>query len=102
VALCAGTTRYGHPCMNFEIEGLECCLHHMPPDLLEEAEDITGIRLCRHPSGCRFYATAGTEPPRCKCHGANTGSVLYNRAMLRLAERRYAMQYARFLATRGS
>jgi hypothetical protein len=83
-----------------EIEGLDYCLHHVPDELLEEAEAIVGFRRCRSRFGCRQYAVAGTDPPVCKNHGANRGSVLYKRAMMRRAEQRYALLYAKFLAGR--
>lgn len=87
-ALCAGTKRGGGRCGNVEVEGLEYCLHHMPDELLEEAEQATGFRRCRHeygtPAACHFFAVAGTEPPRCKNHGANEGSQTSKGAALRL------------------
>jgi hypothetical protein len=100
VVPCAGTTRAGQPCRIPEIDGLDYCLQHMPDELLEEAETITDFYRCHHESGCRSYAVAGTVPPRCKCHGANRGSVMWKQAMMRLAERRYALTYAKFLAGR--
>jgi hypothetical protein len=69
-ALCAGTTRARQPSCKLEVEGLEYCLHHMPDDLLELAEQIMGFRRCRtrfgQPAACRFYAVNGSSPPRCK------------------------------------
>lgn len=98
-ALCLGTTNAGQQCSNFEIEGLEHCLHHVPDDLLEEAEEITGWKRCRdkfgQPDACRFYAVEGTDPPCCKNHGANLGSniskgaartVIEDQAIRRLEE----------------
>ncbi len=38
-------------CGELEIEGLEYCLTHMPGDLLEEAEAITGVRRASQPRG---------------------------------------------------
>jgi Potential DNA-binding domain len=85
---CAGFTNRGTPCSNNEIEGLEYCLHHIPDDLLEEAEQVTGWRRCRTRFGeadaCRFYAVTGTEPPACKNHGANPGSVTSREAGARV------------------
>jgi hypothetical protein len=74
-ALCAGTTRAGTPCTNFEVEGLGKCLHHVDDDHLAEAEAIMGFQRCHHPSGCRYYAVAGSIPARCKVHGCNQGSA---------------------------
>src|SRR5215813_12770035 len=59
---CKGITAASQFCREFEIEGLEYCLHHVPGDLLEEAEEITGMRRCRKP-GCTEYAVEGAEPP---------------------------------------
>lgn len=77
--LCQGQTRAGRPCSQWEIDGMDYCLQHMPDEYLEEAEELTGFRRCRHdfglPSACHFYAVADTEPPTCKIHGANIGSV---------------------------
>lgn len=89
---CAGTSRGGMPCGFNEIEGLEFCLHHVPDELLDEAEDITGYRRCRErfgqPDACRFFAVEGTDPPQCKNHGANNGSVLGKRAAANVIEGR--------------
>jgi hypothetical protein len=77
--LCRGTTRGKQRCTDFEIDGLEHCLHHVPDEMLDEAEEITGMRRCRtrfgQPDACRQYAVAGTVPPACTNHGANIGSV---------------------------
>jgi hypothetical protein len=76
--LCAGIGNHGLPCSNMEIEGLEYCLHHVPDDLLDEAEMITGMRRCRQrfgePDACRQFAVDATSPPLCKNHGAQIGS----------------------------
>ena len=51
---CVGVTRSGLPCSNREIQGTGWCLHHVPDELLELAEQIRGgARRCRHGSGCR-------------------------------------------------
>lgn len=67
------------PCGNNVIDGLEHCLHHVPDEDLEEAEEATGTRRCRHRFGeadaCHQYAASGTEPPACANHGANAGSM---------------------------
>lgn len=85
---CAGKTNSGLPCGNNEIEGLEYCLHHVPDELLEEAEEVAGFRRCRfnfgQPGACRYFAAAGTEPPACKDHGANAGSSTRKNGALRL------------------
>jgi len=74
-----GKGNLGQPCTHREIDGLGYCFTHMPDDLLEEAEDITGARRCRknfgQPDACHNFAVAGTDPPQCKNHGANRGSV---------------------------
>jgi hypothetical protein len=84
-ALCAGTTRAGTPCCNHEVATIGYCLHHVPDELLELAEAIMGFKRCRK---CRFYAVAGTDPPRCKIHGANIGSVQWRWAKMRVLESR--------------
>lgn len=66
-ALCAGRTRAGRPCFDYEIEGFGRCLRHVHPDQLEDAEAVCGIRLCRRPD-CLGYAISWTSPPRCKTH----------------------------------
>jgi len=82
---CQGTSaKSGQPCTHREIDGLGYCFAHMPDDLLDEAEDITGARRCRknfgQPDACHNFAVAGTNPPQCKNHGANRGSVHAQRA----------------------
>lgn len=76
---CKGSTADGTACSQREIEGLEYCLHHVPDEDLDEAEEITGFRRCRHDFGqdgaCHQYAVTGTEPPLCKNHGAQIGST---------------------------
>lgn len=87
-ALCTGLRKDGQKCGSVEVEGLEYCLHHMPDELLEEAEALTGFRRCRHGSGtpepCRYYAVRGTDPPACKNHGGNEGSGQMRGVGLRL------------------
>lgn len=78
--LCKGTAgKNAARCTNKEILGLEYCLHHVPDEDLEEAESITGWQRCRErfgqPHACRQYAVKNTDPPQCKNHGANAGSV---------------------------
>jgi hypothetical protein len=77
--ICQGTNASdGQPCTHHEIDGLGYCFPHLPDDLLDEAEDITGARRCRKrfgdPDACHCFAVAGTTPPMCKNHGANAGS----------------------------
>lgn len=87
-ALCVGRRKDGQKCGNVEVEGLEYCLHHMPDELLEEAETLTGFRRCRQdfgtPDACHYYAVTGTNPPMCKNHGANVGSYQSGMAALRV------------------
>ena len=60
----------GRACGNYEVEGLEFCLQHMPEPLLDEAEQVTGVLRChRHPNGrsfCREFAVPGTD--HCASH----------------------------------
>lgn len=88
-SLCAGFNADRSKCGNFEVDGLDFCMHHMPIELLAEAEEVTGIIRCRHPVDgtkdaagdiCSNFAVKGTDPPRCKVHGANAGSVISKRA----------------------
>lgn len=104
-ALCIGTRRDGHPCGSVEVDGLEYCLHHMPGELLEEAEALTGFRRCRHdfgtPDACRFYAVRGTDPPACKNHGANEGSNQMRGAALRVINGAADARAAEIIALHG-
>src|SRR5216684_2773030 len=91
---CTGTSRDGSRCQVLEIEGMEFCFRHVPEELIEEAEAVTGMRRCRQPvrgtlkAGtiihCRNVATTGTEPPRCGDHGANVGGVQSKQAAKRV------------------
>lgn len=94
---CAGSTRVGLPCSNRELGDLGWCLHHVPDDLLEMAEQIRDARRCRIRNGCRQYAVEGTKPPACKNHGANIGSVRYRQATMRVIEDQIAARYAEIL-----
>jgi hypothetical protein len=62
----------GRQCPNLEVEGMEFCLKHMPAEMLDEAEAITGVKRCRNsPAGefaCHDYAAEGTYPPACVSH----------------------------------
>lgn len=106
--LCGAPTNTGSPCSSKEILGLEFCLQHVPDDMLEEAEEITGMRRCRNRFGesdaCRMIAVAGTgrkgNEPRCANHGANIGSELSQQAARAVAEDRLAMVLAELLDSR--
>ena len=69
---CIEALASGRQCSNYEVEGLDYCLKHMPSDLLAEAEEITGVKRCRNsPAGefaCHEYAAEGTYPPACPAH----------------------------------
>lgn len=98
------------PCGNFEVEGLDHCMHHMPIELLAEAEEITGIIRCRHPVDstkdaagdiCSSFAVKGTDPPRCKVHGANAGSAMSKRAAENVIEGEVQERFAEIMAADG-
>ena len=92
-------------CRNHEIDGLEFCLQHVPDDMLDEAEEITSTRRCRHgfgePGACRNLATGGTAPARCKVHGANAGGVISKQASTRVVEGRVQDRLAQIMAESG-
>jgi hypothetical protein len=93
-------------CSNNEIEGMEFCLHHVPDDMLDEAEEVTGFRRCRHGWGttepsCGSYAVSGTDPPACKNHGANSGSVTSREGARRVVEGKAADRLAQIMAEHG-
>ncbi len=98
---CIEITGSGRRCTQREIEGLEYCFRHIPDDLLDEAEEITGWRRCRTREGCRNVAKRGTVPPACKDHGANPGSYQANQAANRVAEGRIADRLVVILADHG-
>lgn len=97
--------RDGTRCSNWEVDGLEFCVLHVPDDLLEEAEDVTGLSRCRHahgePGACRRYAVTGTRPPACDNHGANAGSVRRTQAEMGLHEGRLASRLAEIMEASG-
>jgi hypothetical protein len=96
----AGHGPCGQPeCGETEIEGMGFCLHHVPPEDLEEAEAVTGFSRCRRnhgqPDFCRNYSVKGSSPPACNAHGRATGSsgskaasrtVVQGRVVRRMAE----------------
>jgi hypothetical protein len=102
---CKGIANSGLPCGEKEIAGLEYCLHHVPDDLLEEAEEVTGIRRCRYhfleEDACRNYAVSSTEPPQCKDHGANSGSYQSKIAAGREVQGRATDRLAEIMAENG-
>lgn len=102
---CKDSTRSGARCSQLEIEGLEYCLQHMPDDLLDEAEGVTGVRRCRtrfgQPDACRMISVSGTEPPRCKNCGANAGSWTAKQAANRVVQASAAERCAELLAEHG-
>lgn len=69
---CIDSLPSGRQCPNLEVEGLDFCLKHMPEELLDEAEAITGVQRCRRgengPMSCREYARPGVDPPACQSH----------------------------------
>ena len=92
-------------CRNHEIDGLGFCLRHLPDDLLEEGEQLARMHRCHHgwpgPEACHIVATSGTDPPRCKAHGANPGSVLSKRASTNVVEGRVQDRMAAIMAESG-
>ena len=84
-ALCSGTTRADRPCLAWAVPGLTRCLHHVDDADLDLAEQIMGFRRCHRP-GCLMYAVSGTDPALCKRHGANTGSIQWKLAKMRVRE----------------
>lgn len=107
MSLCSGLSRAtNQPCGKWEIEGMGYCLHHVPADMLDEAEEVTGMRLCRHGPAdeggiCRYLAVEGTKPPMCKVHGANQGSYQRNLAEERVIEGEVIEHLERILTTGG-
>jgi len=88
-------------CKRNEIDGLEFCFWHMPEDRLDEAEEVTGVFRCRHESGCHQVAVKGTDPPRCKNHGANRGSVISKQASARVVEGRVQDRMLQIMSEQG-
>ena len=104
-SFCIHVTGTGRQCTHREVLGLEYCLRHMPDDLLDEAEEITGQYRCRwhygQPDACHQIAKAGTVPPQCKNHGANIGSHQSGLAAERVVEGRMADRLVIILAEHG-
>lgn len=95
----------GRPCTKNEIDGLGYCFAHMPDDLLDEAEQITGLTRCRkdygEPGACHQYAVKGTVPPRCKNHGAQAGGVRSKHAAARVVDGRVMDRMTEIMADHG-
>jgi hypothetical protein len=101
-ALCAGTTRRNRPCCDWEIEGIGYCLHHVPDELLEQAELVVGFRLCRREPGCRGYAISWSNPPACKAHLSGLARrIEYRQYRLDLIETRRAELMGAWMALRA-
>lgn len=102
---CKGITERSTRCGNWEIEGLEFCLKHVPDEYLEEAEDVTGMHRCRHafgqPDACRNYAVENTNPPCCVNHGANLGGSQRQGAAILTIEQQAAQRLAEILSEGG-
>jgi hypothetical protein len=98
---CGAPLNDGRSCTQLEIDGLDACFRHVPDELLAEAEEITGWRRCRDSSGCNQVAKRGTEPPQCKNHGANLGSLTSQHAAERVIEGKYADRLVLILAEHG-
>jgi len=92
-------------CRIHEIDGLEFCLQHVPDDLLEEAEDVSGHQRCRRHFGqddaCRQVAVKGTSPPACKNHGANLGSVKSKQASMNVVQGRVSDRLTEIMGEHG-
>lgn len=76
---CRGVQDGGHRCSQYEIDGLEFCLYHVPLDMLDEAEELTGLHRCRMEGGCTQVAVEGTwneaGGARCNSHKGPPGTV---------------------------
>jgi hypothetical protein len=95
----------GQPCTHHEIDGLGYCFAHMPDDLLDEAEQITGYKRCRklfgEPGACHQFAVKGTIPPMCKNHGANEGSNVRKGAAANIVDGRVIDRMAEIMSDHG-
>jgi len=103
--LCGSPARTGGPCGNHEVDGLGACVLHVPDDLLDEAEQVTGYRRCRtrfgQPDACRIRGVKGSNPPRCKDHGAHQGSFLSKQAASNVVEGRVADRITEIMSSHG-
>jgi hypothetical protein len=103
--LCGSRARTGGPCGNHEVDGLGACVLHVPDGLLEEAEQVTGYHRCRlrfgQPDACRIRAVKGTDPPRCKDHGANLGQPRSRQASTAVVEGRVTDRMIEIMAAHG-
>jgi hypothetical protein len=90
-------------CGNNEIDGLEYCVFHVPDELLEEAEEIAGVRRCRHNFGqencCRRQAVQGGDV--CNQHGANAGSLTRTIATRRVIDGKVADRLGEVMEVHG-
>jgi hypothetical protein len=95
----------GERCTHREIDGLGYCFAHMPDDLLDEAEALTGYVRCRtrsgEPDACHQFAVKGTDPPACKNHGANAGSQPWKAAQATVVDGRVADRLTEIMAEHG-
>jgi hypothetical protein len=98
--LCRGFNSQVLPCGNREILGLEFCLSHVPGELLEEAEEITGLTRCRHPSGCQVICPAGCTT--CKNHGSQIGSFQRKLASQRIANDKAEVALVAIMGVNGN
>lgn len=70
-AYCQGVTLQATRCGNREIEGLGFCFPHVPADMREEAQDVTGKRYC-------VRQTLGDSPRPCS-NEAEPGGLVCDR-----------------------
>lgn len=90
-------------CGNTWIDGLEFCVFHVPDEFLEEAEEISGVRRCRHNFGqddcCRRQAVKGANV--CNQHGANVGSLTRTIAGQRVIEAKITNRLSQVMEQNG-
>jgi hypothetical protein len=102
---CTFVLEDGRTCGHHEVDGLGFCLWHVPDEMLEEAEEVTGHYRCRHdfgePGACHNMAVTETDPPACKIHGANRGSNTHKAAMGRVVEGRVQDRMVEILSENG-
>ena len=79
----------GRRCRWPDVPGLEYCIAHMPDELLEEAEEISGITRCRHHFGfedaCHNLALKGSYT--CTGHGGNLPNIRKGAARAELEQK---------------